>query len=111
MNYKKVGQRIRNERIKFNLNRDKFAEILDLSTNFVGQIERGEKRMSLDTLIKISECLHVSIDFLIRGREELSDKRDDNDLQMLINKCSKYEIMLISDVIKAMLPHLKDESN
>ncbi len=109
MNYKKVGQRIRNERIKFNLNRDKFAEILDLSTNFVGQIERGEKRMSLDTLIKISECLHVSIDFLIRGEETLSDKIDDNDLQMLINKCSKHEVMLISDVIKAMLPYLKDE--
>ncbi len=110
MNYKQIGQRIRNERIKLNLNRDKFAEILDLSTNFVGQIERGEKKMSLSTLIKISDCLHISLDFLIRGKEISLDKVDKNDLQMLINKCSRHEIMLISDVIKAILPHLKDES-
>ncbi len=110
MNYKQIGQRIRNERIKLNLNRDKFAEILDLSTNFVGQIERGEKKMSLSTLIKISDCLHISLDFLIRGKEISSDKVDQEDLQMLINKCSRHEVMLISDVIKAMLPHLKDKS-
>ncbi|EKQ54379.1 MAG: putative transcription factor, MBF1 like protein [Clostridium sp. Maddingley MBC34-26] len=109
MNYKQIGQRIRNERAKLNLNREKFAEILELSTNFVGQIERGEKKMSLDTLVKISDCLHISLDFLIRGKDISPDKTDTNKLHMLINKCSQHEISLITDVIKAMLPHLKND--
>ena len=36
MDYKQIGQRIRDERKKFNFSRERFAEILNLSTNFVG---------------------------------------------------------------------------
>ena len=67
VNYKEVGDRIRGEREKFEMSREKFAELLNLSPFFVGQIERGERKMSISTLINVSECLHISMDYLIFG--------------------------------------------
>lgn len=61
VDFKDVGDRIRKEREKLQISREKFAEILNLSPFFVGQIERGERKMSISTLISVSECFHVSL--------------------------------------------------
>lgn len=106
MDYKKVGYRIRLERTNLNLTREKLAELLDLSTNFLGHIERGEKKMSLDTLVKIASILHVSLDYLVYGYDS-SSTTNTSKLQKLINKCNQEEISLITDVIKSILPHIR----
>ncbi len=108
MDYKKLGQRIRAERTGLNLTREKLAELLDLSPNFVGHIERGEKKMSLETLVRIASALHVSLDYLVYG-DNISDKADTSKLQKLIGKCSQQEISLVTDIIKSMLLHLKSK--
>lgn len=105
MNYKEIGKRIRNEREKLDLTREKFAELLDLSPNFVGQIERGEKKMSLETLVNISDCVRVSVDYIIKGVAD--DRVQKNKLQKLIDRCSQEEVWLITDMVNSMLPHFK----
>ncbi|MGV8980830.1 helix-turn-helix domain-containing protein [Clostridium sp.] len=104
INYVQIGNRIRLEREKFDMTREKLSELLDLSPYFLGQIERGERKMSISTLINISECLHVSIDYLFF--EQVNGNTDTNVLHSLINKCSEKEIRIIEDIIKLILPHL-----
>ena len=103
VNYIEVGDRIRIEREKFDISREKFAELLELSPFFVGQIERGERNMSINTLINVAQCLHVSIDYLIFGEFEKAE--DNNSFQYLISKCSEKEIKVIEEVTKIILPH------
>jgi len=103
VNYIEVGDRIRVEREKFDISREKFAELLELSPFFVGQIERGERNMSINTLINVSQCLHVSIDYLIFG--EIQKAEENNSFQSLISKCSEKEIKVIEEVTKIILPH------
>ena len=55
-----IGQRIREERENLELSREEFAEIIGLSDYYVGQLERGERQMSLPASVKIATCLHVS---------------------------------------------------
>ncbi len=104
VNYREVGDRIRTEREKFGISREKFAEILSLSPFFVGQIERGERKMSISTLINVSEYLRISIDYLIFG--EVHKAEEYNSLQSLISKCSSEESKIIEDIIKTILPHI-----
>ena len=104
VNYREVGDRIRAEREKFGISREKFAEILSLSPFFVGQIERGERKMSISTLINVSEYLRISIDYLIFG--EVHKAEEYNSLQSLISKCSSEESKIIEDIIKTILPHI-----
>ena len=104
VNYSEVGDRIRIEREKFEISREKFAELLNLSPFFVGQIERGERKMSISTLINVSECLHISIDYLIFG--EIHKDEESNSLKLLISKCSSKEAKIIEEIIKIILPHI-----
>lgn len=100
-----IGERVCAERQKLNLSRDKLAEMAGITSYFMGQIERGERNMSLNTLDKISECLHVSAGYLIDGNREASTNI--GQLQELISRCNENEVNLFIDVLKAALPHLR----
>ena len=104
IDYVQIGNRIRLEREKFDMTREKLAELLNLSPYFLGQIERGERKMSINTFINISECLHISIDYLFF--EEVNINTNNNVLHSLINKCSEKEVNVIEGIIKLILPHL-----
>ena len=103
VNYVEIGNRIRIERENFDMTREKLSELLNISPNFLGQIERGERKMSINTLINISECLHISIDYLFFERENINNS---NVLHSLINRCSEKEVNVIEAIIKLILPHL-----
>lgn len=122
---KGIGQRIRQEREKMGLSREEFAEIISLSDYYVGQLERGERQMSLPVLVKVSSCLHVSLDYLVWGNatEENTCLRDpgrsyaicsnslDEELQQLLQKCSSKEIELFKKLVKTLLPYLEKRND
>lgn len=47
------------------MRQEDLAEKVNLSTNYIGMIERGEKIPALDTFIKIVNCLDISADILL----------------------------------------------
>lgn len=121
-NLKEMGLRIRNERENLGLSRERFSEIVGLSPYYIGQIERGDRNMSLDTLIKISCSLNVSVDFILKGYTHymenilVKEAIDDNykeeldeeikDILSLLSGTSKENIRLIKDMIKLILPNI-----
>lgn len=72
---KKIGQRIRNYRIAQNLSQEKLAELSGCHPTYIGQIERGEKNATLESIEKIASALHVSLSVLFEklGAEERTD--------------------------------------
>lgn len=60
-----LGKQIRKQRKLKNYTLEQLAEKLDVSTTFIGQIERAKGIPSLETLVKIANVLEVSIDSLI----------------------------------------------
>jgi transcriptional regulator with XRE-family HTH domain len=59
-----IGLKIREKRQFLSLTLEKLAEKADVSTNYIGGIERGEATPSLATLIKIANALGVNTDYL-----------------------------------------------
>jgi transcriptional regulator with XRE-family HTH domain len=122
LNLKEVGLRVRLQREKLNLSREKFAEIVSLSPFYIGQIERGDRNMSLETLVKISRTLNLSTDYILQGKilymeniyalEAMEDNykgeidHEIKDLLYLLSGLSKDKIELIKDLSKLLLPHL-----
>jgi len=119
LDLKAIGQRIRTERERLSLSREEFAEIIGLSDYYVGQIERGERTMSLPALVNISTHLHESLDYLIFGAEKFTGtlKEDTSyygevitnrgeDITYLLSKCSKKELELITKLVRTLIPYL-----
>lgn len=122
INLKDIGSRIREEREKLGLSREKFAEIVELSSYYIGQIERGERNMSLETLLKISSSLNISIDYILKGythymenilaKEAIEDNYKEEmdeeikEILSLISGTSKDDLILVKDIIKLILPNI-----
>jgi len=60
-----LGEKIRDERIKMGLSQEDLAEKSSLTRNYIGQIERAEKRIHLETLAKIAKALKVRLRDLV----------------------------------------------
>ena len=117
-----AGTRIRFLREKHGISREAFAEIVGLSPFYIGQIERDERSMSIDSLTKICETLNVSTDYILKGyikyMENISvHEAFENNYSKLVDKeikelldilsgCSKDNIKLIKEMIKLLLPDI-----
>jgi|GEM_PF-904473 len=106
INYVKIGFQIKSEREKFGMTREYFSGILDISSSFLGQVERGERKMSVNGYINVCECLHISMDSLFFEQVTTNANNNTNTIYSLLDKCSAKEIIVIESIIKSTLPHL-----
>ena len=78
LDLKEMGRRIRSRREYFGLSRENLAEALDVSPQFVADIEYGNKGVSIKRLYMLCQILKVSADYILAG--ERIDEKDDEDL-------------------------------
>ena len=57
---------VREQRGREKLSQEQFAEFVDLSKNYIGNLERGEHEVSITTLHKIARALGKTASSLIR---------------------------------------------
>lgn len=61
---KVVGQRIRNYRTAKGWSQEKLAELSGCHPTYIGQVERGEKNATIESIGKISTALGISLSTL-----------------------------------------------
>lgn len=66
MLYEDLGKRVKQQRKLAHLTQEKLAEKAGISFAFVGHIERGTRKASVETLVKIANALKVSPAVLLR---------------------------------------------
>ena len=65
MNYIALGERVRKSRKEMKLSQASLASHVEISTSFLGHVERGTRKASLETLVRLANALHVSVDALL----------------------------------------------
>jgi XRE family transcriptional regulator, regulator of sulfur utilization len=66
--HKLVAQNVRNLRMKAGFNQEQFADKCMINRSFLGMIERGERNVSLSTLVTIAEALKITPDQLMTSQ-------------------------------------------
>lgn len=56
-----IGQRVRNYRIDKGLSQEKLAELSGCHPTYIGQVERGEKNATLESIEKIASAMNVPL--------------------------------------------------
>ena len=89
-----LGKRIRKERLRLNLPQEQLSEDIEISTAYLGQIERGERSLTLDKLVKLANRLGVTVDYLLSDSVSISpDNQTDRILQLLQDKTTEEKEM------------------
>lgn len=55
------GKRLRTLRKKNRLTQAQLAEKIDVSTNFIGMVERGKRNTTVDKVFKIAKALDITL--------------------------------------------------
>lgn len=66
--YRTLGVAVRNHRLRYGWSQEELGERASLHPSYIGQIERGTKKISLATLQKLSTALKVKISGLLREK-------------------------------------------
>ncbi|MDM8551554.1 helix-turn-helix transcriptional regulator [Desulfobacterales bacterium HSG2] len=64
---KRIGNRIRKKRIELGLSQEALGEMCDLHRTYIGVLERGEKNVTVMTLMKIANALNEPVSFFIES--------------------------------------------
>ena len=62
---RKFGKNVKIERIKKDYTQEQLAEIMNVSQNYIANIECGKANMSLGKILELSEYMGVSISCLL----------------------------------------------
>ena len=71
MDYAKLGARVRKQRILNQLTQGELARRVGVSTSFIGHIERGEKKASIETVVALCNAMEITPTVLLQ--DSLSD--------------------------------------
>lgn len=63
--YRLVGEAVRAQRKKARLSQERLVEKADFSRNYIGDIERAEKKVTLETLAKLAKALKCRVRDLV----------------------------------------------
>ena len=70
---KEIGRRLREQREHLHVTREKLCEMVDVSPQFLSEVERGVKGLSVDKLLVMCDGLGLSADYVLRGKENMTD--------------------------------------
>jgi len=98
IDFKVIGNRIKNERKLSNQSQESLAEKLNISTSFQSRMERGATTISLDMLTRIAEALVIPLSRLVTGVADCSDESLDEELSSATNDFSPNEKRLLLDI-------------
>lgn len=62
-----IGQRIRNYRTQLGFSQEKLAELSVCHPTYIGQLERGEKNATLESIDKVAASLNISLSKLFEN--------------------------------------------
>ncbi|MBQ3137469.1 MAG: helix-turn-helix transcriptional regulator [Clostridia bacterium] len=94
---KEMGLRIKARRRKMFITQEFVAEHLGVSVKHFSEVERGIAGLSIENLIKLSDLLGLSLDFIIKGEA----KKDEWDsILSLLNTVPKDKEETIKEIIR-----------
>ena len=106
------GLRLRGFRKKKGLTIEQLAERVGLSTNYLGDVERGKKLPSMATLIRIVNVLDISADELLKDDVNRADYLVDAEIRDKLANLTQRQRVAVLNILNRILeelPYLESE--
>lgn len=97
---KEIGIRVREIREnKMHMTKVQFANLIGMKNQYLGTVENGQRGLTVEKVIEISEKTNTSCDYLLRG----INNSFENYTHEILNKYSKDEICKSFEILKDLV--------
>ncbi|MEG2172624.1 MAG: helix-turn-helix transcriptional regulator [Desulfovibrionaceae bacterium] len=98
----RLGQRIRKLRHSAGYTQDKTAELAEISSKYLGEIERGEVQVSAQVLEKLASVFQLSLAELVQVDTSFPDSDLKTKILALVQNASDEELRLLYRIFVAI---------
>ena len=98
---REIGNRIHEYRISKGMTQAQFSECINISVNFLSELENGKKGLSSETLYNICNEFSVSADYILLGKSP--SKADYSHLIELTNSLPTNELNTLSEYTNVLI--------
>ena len=107
VDYKAIGKRVRELRIKQDLSQEQLAAKIEITSVYLSNVENGHGKGSLPTFLKIANALGCGVDALLR--DNINDSRQifEEQLGTLLVDCSYVELKVIVGTVKSLKEQIR----
>ena len=98
MDYVDLGRRVRRQRGLLGLTQAELAQKVGVSTSFIGHVERGSRKASLDTMVDLTNALGLGMDYLLAASLNSENATDLTPTQRDVMR----------DILATVQSHVKD---
>jgi len=106
--YMSVGRKIKELRSKNRLSQAELAELVDVSTPYISNVENGRKFLKIETLVAICNSLGVTPDILLADALDNHKSPAEREFAEVLEDCTLYESRIIIGVATAVKKTLRD---
>lgn len=105
---RELGERLRAYRVQRGWSQEELAERADLHTTYIGQLERGEKNATIESISKVAAALNISLSKLFENISLTSGEKDiPSRCYDIIQRQSLKDQKLLLDIMDAVVAYKK----
>ena len=90
------------------LTQAQLAEAVDISDTYMGSIERGERSLTLDTLVRLVNRLGVTVDYLLADSVSDSDANIMEQFKQIIDQQPLDRKQMAVNVLRTIFSYFDD---
>lgn len=111
IDYTAIGARIRENRQHRSMSQERLAELANVEPSYISSIEHGHKKPSLETLLKVSNALNLTVNNLLVDVQPVDSSAPVRELELLLDGCDQSERIIIiqaASALKTILHHARN---
>ena len=101
INWVTVGLRIQGKRLEKKMTQQQLAERTDYSEVYIGYIEQGKRKLTVESMIRIADALECSVEDLLNYKKPANALPDN--VETLVEGCNGKEKAAIMLAIQAIV--------
>lgn len=103
---KQIGERLRSLRLNAGLTQERLAERADLHTTYIGQLERGEKNATIESICKLAKALQIApAQIFAHLPEPESPPSPAEEIFQLVQECSPREQKALLAILRQLIEY------
>jgi len=99
-----IGERIETLRRKHDLSQVQFGKTIGVTGQYLSQVEKGSRGMSVESIVNICNSMGVTSDYLLFGAS------DPTEAISALNGLSRDQIELVLDIVKNVAQFINSEN-
>lgn len=102
LDFEKIGRTLKELRIRKNLTQEYVADIADVNTSHISNIENNRVKVSLTTLVQICNALNTTVDYILADEYNMPSTAIEQEILKVVHSCTADTQIQILKIVKAL---------